>query len=192
MNRPLIYFDQNLLCDPIEAIINSDKYEIWRDTVSIAYSDETILEIIRSVGLEDRILGNLEKFHTVRVCRELINFKQTDRFLWGPQNPRQRFEELRSDPFFMSPGLNGLASLHKSFGGQQDKSYQNILDDQMIALSHALSSALNDTGLTQSEIDALVSLLPNSAGVLDEDVLEQAMGSGASSSPALQFQKALG
>ena len=69
--RPLIYVDQNILGAPLEALIQSEAFAAWRDTVVLVYSNETMNEIMRSEGLAPEFLGNLSKFVTARVFDEL-------------------------------------------------------------------------------------------------------------------------
>ncbi|PKP80496.1 MAG: hypothetical protein CVT79_14510 [Alphaproteobacteria bacterium HGW-Alphaproteobacteria-18] len=188
MNRPVVYFDQNMLIEPIEALLTSKNFEAWKRDVIIAYSDETITEVIRSAGLEDRILDNLDKFDTIRLFRELINFKQTNRFLCQSQKPRQRFDELKNNPWFMSFELNGLAHLHKIFGGDKDRSHNDISSEQLTKLKNVLSTELKNLGMTEEGIDPILGLLPQQAVHIDESLFGP---KESNSTPALEFKKIL-
>jgi hypothetical protein len=158
LGRPIVYLDQNLLGEPLEKLINSERYVSWKKNVIIAYSDDTIAEILRAKGLATRFLNNLEQFDTVRIYHELENFRQTGRHIARFERPRDRLNEIVSDGLLASTELLGVGILHKMFGGQGHLSLAEIVDEQVKSLKESWLSNIDEIGLAPSEVEALTNL----------------------------------
>jgi len=146
--RPLIYVDQNILGAPLEALIQSEAFAAWRDTVVLVYSNETMNEIVRSEGLAPEFLGNLSKFVTARVFDELDDrLRPTGRFKIRVESPQQRYRVTLEEQLLASPDLQGLGVLHKLFGGEADRSYADISAAQVGEMQRAWKSELDQIDL---------------------------------------------
>lgn len=124
----LVYLDQNMLGTPLEALIaNPKKYDYWKNNLHIAFSDETIKEIIRSGALADKFLSNLSKFNTVYLRLELDDsWHLTGRIVGKHLCPKERYEDLKQN---MLP-IDEAVLLHKFYGGQPDKSLSDLMKQQ--------------------------------------------------------------
>ena len=148
--RPVIYVDQNILGAPLEALISSEVFEAWRDTVVLVYSDETINEIVRSEGLAPQFLGNLSKFVTARVFDERDHrFMPTGRFKMRIESPQERYQETLGEGLLASPDLQGLGMLHKLFGGETERTFEDISAAQMTEMRRAWKNKLDQFDLPE-------------------------------------------
>ena len=156
--RGLLYFDQNLLKEPIEALIQSDSYLAYRQAISIVYSDETLREITRGTGLIDRFVRNLESFDTLRISQVMENFRPTGEYRLIPEAPSQRLKEIEEQNLLADPDLLGLEVLHKFFGGHPSKSFHELFEEQFDALENYLISGVRESGLSAEDENALLSI----------------------------------
>ena len=134
IQKPLIYLDQNTLGDPLEALIGSSRYSAWRDNVVIVFSDETLTEILRYGDANGRFLKNLEAFETARIFQEISRFRPTGEHILKFKRPSVRYCEMIEEGLPASPDLLGLGVLHKLFGGEPDRSYDDISAAQVDAM----------------------------------------------------------
>ena len=149
-NKPLVYLDQNILGEPLEAIISADNDKRFRDRIILVYSDDTMAEILRSEGLAARFIDNLEMFQTVRALAELENFKPTGRYLFRVERPRNRIREIIEDGLLAGFDLQGLGILHKFFGGQGEKNFSDIADAQLSAMKENWKLNVEQLGFDQN------------------------------------------
>lgn len=137
IQKPLIYLDQNILGEPLEALIGSSRYSAWRDNVVIVFSDETLTEILRYGDGNGRFLKNLEAFETAHIFQEMRRFRPTGEHILKFERPTARYREMIEEGPPASPDLLGLGVLHKLFGGETDRSYYDISAAQVDAMRSA-------------------------------------------------------
>lgn len=178
-------------------MINSDKFELWQKHVIIAYSDETIREIGRAEYLAERFLNNMEKFKTVRIYQKFNNFIPTGIHVCKFEKPRQRFDEMRKENLFASFEIQGLGILHKVFGGQKDKSIEDITKAQKTDLKKSLEEDLLRAGIIPEDVISITQCLdgffdrhkPITSAMVRN--LEQALASKGQNTPLLDIRNAL-
>lgn len=153
--KALIYLDQNILGDPLEALIGSSRYSLWRENVIFVFSEETLTEISRYGEGNDRFLKNLEAFETARVFQEMKRFRPTGEHILKFERPTMRYREMIEEGPAASPDLLGLGVLHKLFGGETDRSYSDISAAQVNAMKTAWRNELKDLDLPADLRNAL-------------------------------------
>lgn len=194
---PTLYLDQNILGLPLEALISSSRYEVIRDQVAIAYSDETLSEIHRSSGMAESFLSNLDKFKTLRLYPEMNNFSLTGRYIGRFENPRDRLHLMVSENLFASPELTGIKSLQKIYGGSIDLGQVDIVNAQFAALLKSVNADLNNISL-DPEVRKLISNfisgqlnLANSVARQNAFAIQEYFNSSVADDPVTDFRKHL-
>ncbi|MBR9806586.1 MAG: hypothetical protein GYB49_05120 [Alphaproteobacteria bacterium] len=158
MDRPIIYLDQNILGEPLEALIASNQYAYWKDTFYIGYSDETLVEIARAEMGADRFLSNLEKLQTVHIHPNMEGFEIKEGYLLKLTPPRLRFRELSLTGRLMDE-TTVLNVAHKLYGGQPDKTYPELLGEQIDAMGINWNMDLEALDLSAAQQSAFGDLL---------------------------------
>jgi hypothetical protein len=198
-NLILAYLDHNILDlmtkgDPhnVKEILNSHN-------LTPVYSDESLKEVQRSIGYEIRFIELLEEIGAKHIEPLLDqSFKQTGQARINSISPKICYEhflcnqnETTSDDF----GLSEI--LMKFYGGQPDKSFEEIFQEGSVNLQNSIKEALSsieDLPLDKPvDMDALNLVIEELPKVMKTQSLQMVEDlDKQSESPILAFEKYIG
>ncbi len=163
------YLDHNVL----DLVTKGDPYKVKELLKEVkltpVYSDETLKEIHRSRGYEEKFLELLEEINAKFIKPVLDNnFKQTGDAKIHVISPKVAYEQFLSNKSESPEGNFGLSEMMmKFYGGKQNFSFEEIFEEGanelQAYLSQAVESLKNISGFSSREIEYLkncISILP--------------------------------
>jgi len=157
-NYILAYLDHNVLDlmtkgDPLNVI------ELLRENnLTPIYSDESLKEIQRSVGYENKFLELLEEIEAKHIEPVLDqNFKQTGQARIHTISPKTCYKNFLENQMESPSGDFGLSEmLMKFYGGQPDSSFEEIFQQGAVDLQKHLKEALD--GIEELSLDEAIDI----------------------------------
>lgn len=139
-NEILAYLDHNILDLMTKGDPHNVKELLQKYGLTPIYSDETLKEIQRSKGYENRFLGLLEDIGAKYIEPTLDSrFKQTGQARIHSDSPKSRYEHFLSNQNECLSGDFGLSEmLMKFYGGKKNRSFEEIVGKGSIDLHRYL------------------------------------------------------
>ena len=198
-NLILAYLDHNILDlmtkgDPhnVKEILNSQN-------LTPVYSDESLKEVQRSIGYEDRFIDLLEEIGA-KYIEPLFdqNFKQTGQARINSISPKICYENFLCNQNETTGGDFGLSEmLMKFYGGQPDKSFEEIFQEGAVNLQNLMKEALVgiedlplDKPVDMDALNLLIEELPEVMKIQSSQMVDDL--DKRSESPILAFEKDTG
>ncbi|WP_305374255.1 hypothetical protein [Photobacterium leiognathi] len=132
--KQTVYLDQNML-DMFVKFGLGEFGEMLAREYQVVYSDETLKEIKRSVGYENKfldVLNQLRAFH-LKVCLD-ENFQPTGKATITERDSYQAFDEYNSsEPVYECIYKSIMLNIQKIYGGLSDHTFEDIKDSQIDA-----------------------------------------------------------
>lgn len=145
--KPTVYLDQNIL-DIFCKHGLSEFGESLKDNYQVVYSDETLKEIRRSKGFEDKFLNVLKLLNAshLKLIVEQPSFMITGSATITNRDPYESYAEYCenvSDEVSMEYAMQ--QTLFKFSGGRKGSSISDIHDEQITAFEGLMSSMLENS-----------------------------------------------
>ncbi|MGZ5044132.1 MAG: hypothetical protein ACXV8P_05005 [Methylobacter sp.] len=142
----LAYLDHNVL----DLMIKGDPFKVKEllieNKLTPVYSDESLKEIHRSKGYENKFLDLLEDIGA-KYIKPVLNqsFKQTGQARIYMVSPKASYEQFLKNQDENSNGDFGLTEmLMKFYGGKQDSSFEEIFENGANELQRYLLETINE------------------------------------------------
>lgn len=161
--KPTCYLDHNILDLYVEG-----KEEVFfkklMNSFSIVYSDETLREIHRSKGFEDKFLiglTSLGAFH-MQIILEGDEFKDTGKVTFRNVDPFEAYSQYCENSMSFGEVIHGVEEwLYKFSGGRKEDDIREIHDEERQVFSDVMNQM-------QSLFDDLTAENPEIVGYFDE------------------------
>ena len=145
--KPTVYLDQNIL----DLFTKHGLGEFGKNLIAdyqVVYSDETLKEIKRSIGFEDKFLNVLKDLNAsyLKLVVEQPNFVITDNATITNRDPFEVYEEYcqnTSDGVDIEHAMQQW--LFKFSGGRKGDSIADIHNEQMVAFSELMKSITDNS-----------------------------------------------
>ncbi|MBL8029002.1 MAG: hypothetical protein JNL74_21445 [Fibrobacteres bacterium] len=137
-NRPLVYLDHNILSAFTKGQ-GSEILNLLRDESQVVYSTATLKEIMQSKGYEKAFLKTLVDLNANYMELQLDeNFRIIDKIRQYSADPNVVFEQHKISNSFTDPSM----FIQKLFGGMQERSFSDIIDEEWKATLERLDQAV--------------------------------------------------
>ena len=154
--KPTAYLDQNIL-DLFTKYGLGDFGENLLDNYQIVYSDETLKEIRRSKGFEDKFLNVLKELNAshLKLVVEPPNFIITGTATITNRDPFESYEEYcQNAPEYQDMEHAMQQFIFKFSGGRKGESIADIHNEQIIAFTKLMDSMLENSSELSTEIQS--------------------------------------
>lgn len=156
--KPTVYLDQNIL-DLFTKYGVGDFGQNLLDNYQVVYSDETLKEIRRSKGFEDKFLNVLKELNAshLKLIVEQPNFVITGNATITKQNPFESYKEYcQKTSEYQSLEHAMQQSLFKFSGGRKGESIADIHNEQITAFTELMDSMLENTNELPAEVQSQI------------------------------------
>jgi len=156
--KPTAYLDQNIL-DLFTKYGLGDFGQNLLDNYQIVYSDETLKEIRRSKGFEDKFLKVLKELNAshLKLVVEQPNFVITGTATITNRDPFESYEEYCQNVSEYQNIEHAMQqSLFKLSGGRKGESIADIHNEQITAFTELMDSILENSSELSDEIQSQI------------------------------------
>ena len=141
----LIYLDHNVLDKIAKEQLETIFRHLSPSKIIPVYSDESLQEIAKAKGYEDKFLSLLKEIDAVYLRLENVNSRYTGKAAFIHIDPFEAYSQYignkRSMPE-LGYGLTGM--LHKFYGGLNDKTFSEVLTLGINELLEELDNSVTD------------------------------------------------
>jgi hypothetical protein len=200
-NHILAYLDHNILDLMTKGDPHDVKELLRKHNLTPVYSDESLKEIQRSIGYENRfleLLGEIEAKYIEPLLDQ--NFKQAGQTRIHSISPKMCYENFLENQKESPNGDFGISEmLMKFYGGQSDSSFEEIFQKGAVDLQKYLKEAID--GVEELQLDETIDIeslkmfienLPELMGSQSSKMAKELDEQGDSSVSAFETETGIG